>query len=97
MISRVIKPTPRAIVWFKGYHSVAQHGRFVMHGLDPEAETPVYFLEPKRKLAATALLSGKSAPRGMIAVRLVPCGSAVMRLIDPHGKPVKRRSEAVRG
>ena len=30
------------------------------HGLDPDAEVPVYFLEPKRKLGATVNLSGKS-------------------------------------
>ena len=35
-----------------------------MHGLDPDVETPVHFLDPKRKLAATALLSRNSAPGG---------------------------------
>ena len=91
MISRMIMPTPHMALrlWRKGHHTVARDGRFLLHGLDPDVETPVHFLDPKRKLAATASLSGKSAPAGTILVRLAPCGTAVMRLVDPNGKPVK--------
>ena len=54
----------------------------------PDAEVPVYFLDPKRKLGATVNLSGKSAAGGPVTVRLEPCGTAKARLVDPRGKPV---------
>jgi hypothetical protein len=91
MISRMIMPAPHVALslWRRGHHTVARDGRFLLHGLDPDVETPVHFLDPKRKLAATALFSGKAAPGGTTVVRLAPCGTAVMRLVDPNGKPVK--------
>ena len=46
-------------------------GRFEIHGLDPETEIPVYFLDPKRKLGGVVNLSGKSAAR-----RRSPSGSS---------------------
>ena len=42
---------------------------FEVHGLDPDAETPVHFLEPNRKLGATVILSGKSIALMTIANR----------------------------
>ena len=67
-------------------------GRFEVHGLDPDAEVPIYFLEPKGKLGATVRLSGKSGSGGPVTVRLEPCGTARARLVDPTGKPVARVS-----
>ncbi len=64
----------------------------VIHGLDPDTETPVYFLEPKRKLGTVVNLSGKSAASGSVTVRLEPCGAAKARVVDPGGKPVMARS-----
>ncbi len=61
---------------------------FELHGLDPDADVPVHFLEPKHKLGATVHLSGKSAAGGQITVRLQPCGTAQARLVDPNGQPV---------
>ena len=57
-------------------------GRFEVHGLDPETEVPVYFLEPKRKLGGVVNLSGKSAAGGPVTVRLEPCGAAKARFVD---------------
>ncbi len=90
MISRIILPPTVGAwrAWIKYHHQVARDSRFVIHGLDPKIETPVHFLEPKRKLGATAFLSGKSAAAGPILVHLAPCGAATMRLVDPRGKPV---------
>jgi hypothetical protein len=61
MISRIIL-NPRRVAegGWDGYHLTARDGRFEIQGLDPDVETPVYFLEPKRKLGATVHLSGKS-------------------------------------
>ena len=71
-----------------------RNGRFEIHGLAPDAEVPVYFLEPKRKLGAVVNLSGKSAAGGPVTVRLEPCGAARARLVDPDGKPVARPAAA---
>ena len=49
------------LVWRARHHGSVTSGRFEMHGLDPDAEVPVYFLDPHHKLGATVNLSGKSA------------------------------------
>ena len=81
--------------WLGGVHDIARHGHFEMHGLDPEAEVPVYFLEPEGKLGATAMLSGKSVAGGPVTVRLEPCGTAMARLVGPDGKLLGGRLRGV--
>jgi len=75
-------------------HSRSQlrDGRFVLHGLDPNTavEVPAYFLEPERKLGATARFSGRSVADGPVTVRLEPCGTARARLVTSDGKPLDR-------
>ncbi len=46
--------------WGGQFHGNVHDGRLELHGLDPYAEVPVYFLDPKHKLGATVNLSGKS-------------------------------------
>jgi hypothetical protein len=94
MISRVmLGPFGRTHqTWRGGQHGNTRNGQFEIHGLDPDAEVSVYFLEPKRKLGATAYFSGKSASGGPVIVRLQPCVTAKARLVDPDGKPVVRFS-----
>ena len=77
--------------WTGRYHDNAHNGRFEIHGLDPDTEVPVYFLEPSRKLGGMVNLSGKSATGGPVTVRLEPCGAARMRVVGPDGKPVVGR------
>ncbi len=79
--------------WQGRYHRTATNGRFELQGLDPEAVLPTYFLEPKRRLGATAHLSGRSAAGGPITVRLEPCGAATARLVDAHGQPIAGYSD----
>jgi hypothetical protein len=62
-------------------------GQFELHGLDPDASVPFYFLDPKNELGATVDLSGKSAENGPLVVRLQACGRAVARYVTPAGKP----------
>ncbi len=53
MISRVIsssRPGPHGWVWRARYtHGSVKSGRFEVHGLDPDAEVPVYFLDPNHQ------------------------------------------------
>ena len=92
MWSRILlKPTPTIWrLWGGYYHDTARDGRFELNGLDPDAETSVYFFEPRREFGATAHLSGESAAGGPVTVRLEPCGTAKARLVDPGGKPVEK-------
>ena len=75
-------------------HSRSQlrDGRFVLHGLDPNAAVEViaYFLDPERKLGAVARFSGRSGANGPVTVRLEPCGKARARLVTADGKPLDR-------
>ncbi len=81
------RPSPWA-VWHGRYQGRVRDGRFALHGLGPDAEVSVAFLEPKRKLGATLNVSARSASSGPITVRLAPCGTARGRVIDPAGKPI---------
>ncbi len=90
MIGRtILPPSPSAwLAWRSNYAGRVREGRFELHGLDPSAEVPVHFFDPKAGLGATAMLSGKLAANGPITVRLQPCGSARARLINREGKPI---------
>jgi beta-lactamase regulating signal transducer with metallopeptidase domain len=68
----------------------ARDGHFALHGLEPDAEVAAYFLDPERKLGATARLSGRSGANGPITVRLETCGTARARLVGPDGKSIDR-------
>ncbi len=87
MISRVMLGPSGAVrqAWRGDVHGEARDGRFELHGLDPDTETPIYFLEPNRKLGATVSFSAKVALTGPVTVRLEPCGTAHARLVDPGG------------
>ncbi len=76
--------------WSGRYHAKLRNGRFEIGGLDPDAEVPVCFLEPERKLGAVVNLSARSAAGGPVTVRLEPCGSARAWLVDPEGKPIAK-------
>ncbi len=73
--------------WDGSQHANARDGRFELHGLDPDSEVPVHFLDAQHKLGTTVRFSGKSATVEPITVRLEPCGSATLRLVGPDGKP----------
>jgi hypothetical protein len=90
MISRAcISPSPSAwLSWRAQNHGSVKSGRFELHGLDPDAEIPVHFLDPHHKLGAAAGFSGRPAAGGAITVRLQPCGTAKARLVDAGGKPI---------
>ena len=89
MISRVIQP-PNGMrqSWRGDYHGNARDGRFEIHGLDPDAEVPVYFLQPDRKLGATVYFSRKSTAAGPVTVRLQPCITARARLVNSDRMPI---------
>ena len=86
----ILGPSPYSAVrsWPPAWTEVARRGHFEVHGLDPETEVPVHFLQPDGKLGATARVSGKTATQGTVTVRLEPCGQPMARLVGPDGKPV---------
>ncbi len=78
--------------WFIDYypHLSRRHvrdGRFDVRGLDPDGSYPVVFLDAQNKRGAVAHISGKQAGGEPVVVRLAPCGSATLRLIDTASKP----------
>jgi hypothetical protein len=90
MLSRIHLNPSRPLLrnWRGDYHGTARNGRFELHGLDPNSEVPVSFLEPKRKLGATVHISGKLAGGAPIVVKLERCASAKARLVGPGDKPL---------
>ncbi len=90
IISRaVLQPSSSAWhTWIGSYHGEALNGRFELHGVDPDTDLAVYFLEPKRRLGATIHVLGKPATGGPMTVRLEPCGTAVARLVDASNRPL---------
>ena len=77
MLGRVIFPRSSGSWhgWFGDHHGTARDGHFEVHGLDPDAETPVYFFEPKRELGATVSFSSKSIVASAIAGITVYCAN----------------------
>jgi len=74
--------------WTVEQNGTVKSGGFQAHASTLKAEVPVYFLDPNRKVGATANFSGKSAAGGPVTVRLQPCGNAKARLVDASGKPI---------
>ena len=72
-----------------GFQGTVRDGRFVLHGLNPEEAVRVLFLDSGRRWGAAIELSGRSGDVGPVAVRLQPCGTAAMRLVDRGGAPVE--------
>jgi RNA polymerase sigma factor (sigma-70 family) len=79
---------PQSQHWNPYYHGITHNGLFEVHGLAPDAEVSVSFLEPKLKLGATVRISGKPDVSEAILVKLAPCGTATARLVGPDGKPL---------
>ncbi len=93
IFSRIIperSPSGGWSIWNARGHGRVRDGRFELHGLDPDTEVPVYFLDAKHELGTTATFSGKSMAGGAATVRLEPCGTARARLVDPDGNPVRK-------
>jgi beta-lactamase regulating signal transducer with metallopeptidase domain/uncharacterized GH25 family protein len=59
-------------------------GRFELSGLAPNVEYPVYILDARRRLGATALLKAGGEP----SIVLQPCGQAKLRIVDRLGEPL---------
>jgi RNA polymerase sigma factor (sigma-70 family) len=90
LLSRIhLRPRgPQLRIWSGDRHGTARNGRFELHGLGPDSEVPVSFFEPKRKLGATVIFTGKPAGGEPIVVKLAPCATAAARLVGHDGKPL---------
>jgi RNA polymerase sigma factor (sigma-70 family) len=85
----LLAPQPWATrMFWLGFHGDVRDGRCELHGLPPDEEVPVFFLDPKDQVGAVASISAGAAKDGPIAVRLEPCGMAMARLVDPKGRPL---------
>jgi hypothetical protein len=70
---------------WRGFADQAPKGRAEIRGLREGQRYPVFFLDSKRQLGATAVLSlDDPSP----TIELKPCGTAKARFVDPNGKPV---------
>jgi beta-lactamase regulating signal transducer with metallopeptidase domain len=95
MLSRgIMRSTPAGGWKIPGFNAGARvlGGSFQIHGLGPQAKTPVYFLDSEHELGATIQLSGEAAGNEPLTVRLERCGTAKARLVDSSAKPVKGQS-----
>ena len=72
------------LYWASGEVPPATGGNFELSGLDPQADYPVYFLDPQRRLGARQTLRADSKE---ITVVLKPCGEASVRFVDAQGQP----------
>jgi hypothetical protein len=76
--------SPTSPQW-RGFADQALAGRAELRGLDNGQQYPVFFLDSKHQLGATAVLSLKDPSP---TIELLPCGAAKARFVDPNGKPV---------
>ncbi len=73
--------------YYRGFTELIRGGLFTIHGCDPDQTIPVHFLDPKNQWGQTVEISGKEAGKPM-TIKLSPCGSATVRLVDSEGKPL---------
>ena len=92
MVSRVIMRSVMLRSWTGNDRATVYDGRFALHGLDPDAEVPVHFLDPKGKRGATFNVSVRLVKAERVTVRLEPCGAAKIRLVDSALKPLTQFS-----
>ena len=75
---------PGMIRWYGDFFQKASDGRFELSGLDPGKEYPVYFLDQKNRLGATAMIKAGDTP----TIVLKPCGQANVTFADDKGQPL---------
>ncbi len=63
-------------------------GQFVLQGLDPDGTFRVVASDAEQQWGASFDVSPKATGDAPVTIRLAPCGSARIRLVDPIGKPV---------
>lgn len=71
-----------------GHPIPARDGRFVLPGLDPDRVYQVLAHDQQHRWGAVVELSVKAIANNPLTIRLAPCGSARLRLLDSAGKPV---------
>lgn len=68
----------------------AVDGLFELHGLDPAKSYPVLLLDPDHEWGAKVEISGSLAGNDRLTVRLAPCGTARVRVVDRAGNPIAK-------
>jgi RNA polymerase sigma factor (sigma-70 family) len=86
---RMLCPVPSASVLTEFTPVEFRDGRFTLTGCDPDKTYPALFLDARHQWGAVAQISGRQAKDKPLTVRLAPCGSAVVRLLDRQGQPLK--------
>jgi beta-lactamase regulating signal transducer with metallopeptidase domain len=71
--------------FFRGYGRVESGSSVEFRGLEKEKQYTVHFLDPIRRLGATATISAKDP---YPTVTLKPCASAKVRILQPNAQPV---------
>ena len=64
-------------------------GTLVLPGCDPEKGGTAWLFDPDHKLGLTLAFSGAEASGPIRSVRLQPCGSATVRVVNGKGEPLK--------
>lgn len=78
-----LKTSPHTLGW-RGRPIEVNGGQFALGSLSPDQPHPVSFLDPDRKLGATAEFRAGETDR---EVAMRPCGSAAARFVDASGEP----------
>ncbi len=63
-------------------------GQFVLPGLEPDRPYRVLVRDAKNRYGASVELTGRTSDNEPVTIRLAPCGSVHVRLVDPAGKPI---------
>jgi hypothetical protein len=87
MISPTYVPEPRQV---KGYPLPVRDGRFALPGCDPGRTVRVWFFDAKGQQGAVADIPGD--PDAEPVVRLAPCQTGGVRIVDAFGRPLARPS-----
>ena len=95
ILSRQLLSQRADTVRFGSEPTFVKNGRFSLHGLDPDASVPFYFVDLKNETGAAVEISGRSADNGPLVVHMQPCGKAVARFVNGAGNPIAKHFPAL--
>ena len=82
----------QSVYWTSRRELLAVDGNFELPGCDPTESRTIFLLDAKAQLGATAILNPRNHKDKPPVIRLVPCGSATVQLVDKQGTPRRNQS-----
>jgi len=82
--------SPFHTLWRGDFTLPVREGRFTLHGLPSNQAVKCSFLDARNGWGTTVELSAAMAKDPNVTIKLEPCGTAKVRLVDQQGQPMEK-------